>query len=316
MKSRILKQLQLQNFIHSLLLLVGMLGLLSLVGFLLSGLTGLFMLFGCGLIVLLSIPRLPTQLIMQIYGAQKVNQYQIPVAYNILQQLSKHANLSTVPGLYYLPSRLMLAFSLGIKGDEAVVLSDAMLRKLTIREVTAVLAHEISHIYNKDIWVMMLADIISRFTSILALTAYILIIVYLPIYFISDHKVPWLLLIILMLAPTISAIMQLALSRTREFNADFNAVLLTGDPQGLISALRKIEYFQGRWYERIFMPNRRLPDPSLLRTHPQTEDRIKRLLALKDIDYTATNTDEIELDLTDFKPYHRDPERRFKGFWY
>ena len=316
MKNRILKQFQMQNFIHSLLLFVAMLGLLSFVGFLLAGLLGLVILFVSGLIILVSIPRLPTQFIMQIYGAQQVHQHQMPVVYNILQKLSERAGLHTVPHFYYLPSRLMLAFSLGIKGEASIVLSDAILRKLNIRELTAVIAHEVSHIYNRDIWVMMLADIISRFTGVLALTGYILIIIYLPVYWFTDHDIPWLFLIILMLAPNISALLQLALSRTREFNADFNAVHLTGDPAGLISALRKIEYYQGAWYERIFMPNRRLPDPSLLRTHPQSDDRIERLLVLTGSDYTDTDGDDMELDLKEFKPYHRQPGRRFNGLWY
>ena len=318
MKNRILKSLQLENFIHSLLLFVGMLALLSLVGFMLAGLIGLLILFVFGLIILWSIPRIPTQFIMQTYGAQKVDEYQIPTVYNILRQLSDHASLPRVPQLYYLPSSLMLAFSLGIKGEEAVVISDAMLRKLTLRELKAVLAHEISHIYNRDIWVMMLADIISRFTAVLALTGYILIIISLPVYLLTDYAIPWLFLIILILAPNISAIMQLALSRTREFNADYNAVLLTGDAEGLASALARIEHFQGRWYERVLMPNRRLPDPSLLRTHPKTEDRIKRLLALTetgDRQYSDGDGD-VELDLTGYKPYHHKPRRRFNGFWY
>ena len=316
MKNLILKQLQIQNFIHSSLLFVGMLGLLSFIGFMIAGLAGLLMLTVFGLIALWSITRLPTQFILQIYGAQKVDQYQIPAVYNILRQLSEHANLPMVPQLYYLPSSLMLAFSTGTKGEKAVVLSDAMLRKLTIRELQAVLAHEVSHIYNSDIWVMMLADIITRFTAGLALTGYILIIIYLPVFLLTEHDIPWLFLIILILAPNISAIMQLALSRTREFNADFNAALLTGDPQGLASALAKIEYYQGGWYEKVLMPNRRLPDPSLLRTHPQTEDRIKRLLALSETDYRRSNADNIELDLKGFKPYDLKPKRRFNGLWY
>jgi Zn-dependent protease with chaperone function len=72
-----------------------------------------------------------------------------------------------------------------------------------------------------------------------------------------------------------------ALSRTREYDADLNAALLTGDPEGLAGALAKIERVQGGWMERILMPGRRVPEPSLLRTHPETRERIARLMALK-----------------------------------
>ena len=70
---------------------------------------------------------------------------------------------------------------------------------------------------------------------------------------------------------------RMVLSRVHEFNADIEAVKLTGDPLGLASALEKIEYYQGNWIERIFIPYRRMREPSLLRTHPLMTDRINRL---------------------------------------
>ncbi|MEN8260054.1 MAG: M48 family metalloprotease, partial [Pseudomonadota bacterium] len=78
----------------------------------------------------------------------------------------------------------------------------------------------------------------------------------------------------------VNALLQLALSRTREFNADIGAVHLTGDPEGLASALEKMEIYHTNPLMRIFLPGRGNPDPSLLRTHPATEERIKRLRSL------------------------------------
>ena len=72
----------------------------------------------------------------------------------------------------------------------------------------------------------------------------------------------------------------MALSRTREFDADLGAAMLTGDPDGLASALAKLERMQGRRWEMI-LPGGRTPDPSVLRTHPLTADRIARLNRLK-----------------------------------
>ena len=87
-------------------------------------------------------------------------------------------------------------------------------------------------------------------------------------------------------APTLSVLAQLGLSRTREYDADLNAAQLTGDPEGLARALVKIERVQGSWIERLFLPGRGVPEPSSLRTHPRTEDRVRRLMELQTEDLT------------------------------
>jgi heat shock protein HtpX len=107
-----------------------------------------------------------------------------------------------------------------------------------------------------------------------------LIFIYFPLYIMMDTAVPWLLLLVLMMAPTISLIMQMTLSRLHEFSADTAAAKLTGDPLGLASALEKIDYYQGGWVERMFIPSRRRCQPALLRTHPLMIDRIRRLREL------------------------------------
>ena len=154
------------------------------------------------------------------------------------------------------------------------------MRKLNARELRGVLAHEVAHINHNDIWVMALADVMSRITNLMAITGMFLVVAYLPLFVLTRETVPWLLLLVLILSPNLSALLQLALSRAREYNADIEAVNLTDDARGLASALAKIEYFQGGWVERILFPGRKLPDPSLLRTHPRTEERIQRLMSL------------------------------------
>lgn len=74
-------------------------------------------------------------------------------------------------------------------------------------------------------------------------------------------------LLLLLAAPTLSALAQLALSRNREFEADRSAAELSSDPLGLASALDKLELYQGRFWEQMMLPGRSLPEPSLLRTH-------------------------------------------------
>src|SRR6185437_15219755 len=92
-----------------------------------------------------------------------------------------------------------------------------------------------------------------------------------------------LALVLLYLSPTIGSLLQLALSRTREYDADFEGAQLTGDAAGLAAALAKLERHQGSFWEDMALPvpGRRIPQPSLLRSHPPTEERIARLEALE-----------------------------------
>jgi heat shock protein HtpX len=102
----------------------------------------------------------------------------------------------------------------------------------------------------------------------------------LPLILAGAAHVPWQVPLVLILSPTIMALLQLALSRTREYDADRGGAELTGDPDGLASALLKLERRVGRVWEEMFLPGRRIPEPSLLRTHPPTDARVRRLRAL------------------------------------
>jgi heat shock protein HtpX len=87
--------------------------------------------------------------------------------------------------------------------------------------------------------------------------------------------------------------LQLALSRTREFDADLGAAMLTGDPDGLSSALVKLERAHKRGWEGMVLPGGRIPDPSVLRSHPRTDDRIARLNALKQAGEAVARGEEV-----------------------
>jgi heat shock protein HtpX len=176
---------------------------------------------------------------------------------------------------------MLNAFAVGAPNQAAIAVTDGLLRNLTLREVAGVLAHEISHVRSNDLWVMGLADLFSRATSLMSLMGQFLLLLNIPLLLFGQAAINWFVVLLLIFAPNLSALAQLALSRTREYDADLNAARLTGDPEGLARALQKIEHVQGGWLERIFMPGRRVPEPSLLRTHPQTDERISRLLALR-----------------------------------
>lgn len=271
----------LTNRIQTLLLLVVMGSFMLLLGFILWGIHGIFILAATSIMLVLLNPGFTPQFIMQLYGAYPLTEQQAPQLYFAIHELSRRANLTREPILYYLPSNILNAFSVGRPGNASIGISDALLRTLNNEEIVGVMAHEISHIRNNDMGAMGLADMFSRLTSTLSLIGQVLLLVNLPLILLTDVDINWFAIGLLILSPNVCALAQLGLSRTREYNADLNAARLTGDPEGLARALVKIEYAQGGWLEHLFFPGRRVPQPSLLRTHPPTNERVRRLLELK-----------------------------------
>jgi heat shock protein HtpX len=174
----------------------------------------------------------------------------------------------------------MNAFAVGHRHQPAIAVTHGLLGNLSQRELAGVLAHEISHIHSNDVWVMTLADTVSRLTGGLALTGQLLLFINLPLLLFGAAAISWWAILLLLFAPTISLLLQLALSRTREFDADMDAVEITGDPLGLASALHKLDRHQGGLWQRLFLPGRRTRDSWILSTHPSSEERIRRLTEL------------------------------------
>jgi len=270
-----------RNRVQSFFLLAVMAGFIALLGWLLWGRDGLFVLVWVGVIAVLVNPVMSPWLVMRMYGARRLEHAEAPVLWHAISELTARAGLESRPELFYVPSRLLNAFSVGTRGQSAIAVTDGLLRQLELDELIGVLAHEVSHIRSNDLWVMGLADMFSRATSLLSLLGQFLLLLNLPLILFSQVTISWWAILLLIFAPNLSALTQLALSRTREFDADLNAARLTGDPDGLAHALARIERVQGGWLERVFLPGRRIPAPSLLRTHPEPEERIERLMALK-----------------------------------
>ncbi len=268
------------NVLQTVALLGGMAGLLAALGWLLWGGEGIvWALLGAALLLVFS-PGLSPAFTLRLYGARRLEPWEAPELHRIVEALSARAGLARAPALHYVPSQVMNAFALGTRESAAVAVSDGLLRTMTRRELAGVLAHELTHVRYNDTWVMGVADLFSRVTGLLSGLGQILLLLNLPLMLLYGEAVNWLAVLLLIFAPTLSALMQLALSRTREYDADLGAAELTGDPRGLASALQKMERMQGGFLERILFPGRRLPEPSLLRTHPPTEERVRRLLAL------------------------------------
>lgn len=306
---------KLRNLAQSVLLLCGMLGLLVACMWLLFGEVGaLWGLIGWGIALLFG-PRVSPRLVLGLYRAEQLGPHDFPDGFAVLHSLGHRAGLAHLPALYYVPSATINAFTLGSRHDAAIAITDGMLRSLTLRELTGVLAHELSHIRNNDLWIMNLADSISRLTGMMAFLGMLLIFISLPMVLVGVVSFPLILVVLLIFAPTIGSLLQLALSRAREYDADLDAAGLTGDPIGLASALEKLERLQIGGWERIMFPGRRMPDPSLLRTHPPTEERIRRLLALQAA--PAEHVMAHPVRLARHMPVIETPPRwRSTGLWY
>ena len=219
-----------------------------------------------------------------------------------------------------IPSTTLNAFATGTPDRAAIALTEGLLRRLTLREIAGVLAHEISHIRNNDLAVMATADILSRLTQGLYYAGLAALFINLPALLVADVAVSWWAVLVLMLAPLLSSLLQLGLSRAREYDADVEAAMLTGDPLGLASALRRLETYTGRVWEDMLppVPARRVPAPSVLRTHPDTASRVERLLALRDIQQLPqiVVVEEPVISLAGWGPIEMRPSYRFPGLCY
>lgn len=311
-------QHRLRNFLQSALLLAGMAGIAAVCvsaffgpGSIAWAVVGVMATFLLG-------PRLPKDYILSLYGARPLSHRELPEVHRVVASLAHRAYLPAPPTLYYVPSTVPNAFAVGTPHSSAVAVSDGLLRILSLREFTGVIAHELSHVANRDLWIMGLADAMARATAMMSLAGQFLLLVNLPLVLLGAVTVPWVVPLLLIFAPTLMSLLQLALSRSREYEADLGAARLTGDPMGLASALQKLERRQGRFWEEVMLPGRRIPDPSLLRTHPPTEERVARLreLARERREREDMPPPEPLALPGSFAAIARPPRMRWHGIWY
>ncbi|WP_455768484.1 M48 family metalloprotease [Acinetobacter schindleri] len=253
--------------------------------------------------------RLQTALLvltLRLYGARPLHPNEAPDLWAVLRELAARAGLPAVPVPHYVPSGVVNAFATGTKHHAAIALTDGLLRSLTPRELTGVLGHEIAHIANEDLRVMGLADSISRLTHLLALLGQIMLLFSLPALLWGTVAIQWPALLLVAVSPQLAL---LGLSRVHEFDADRLTAELTGDPQGLALALAKIERESRAW----LLPGWGNPEPSWLRTHPATTERIQRLRELADS--MAPQPLHSSPFLPDIPLAPRPPRWRASGVW-
>jgi heat shock protein HtpX len=268
------------NHLQSIILILGIALIMGVVGYVLGGRTGVWLALVFSAVSALVSPAISPRMILRMYQARPLEPRHAPELYSLLEELVKRAELAHPPALYYVPTRMLNAFAVGSDRNAAIALTDGLMRTMTPRELSGILAHELSHVRYQDTRLMALGDAFSRLTAFMSQFGQLMLLFALPAALMGAAFIaPWKLLVLIVAQPA-SILLQLALSRSREFHADMGAIELTQDPIGLASALKKLERSQTEsFWQRIFVPYRVL-EPTVLRTHPATEERIERLMSL------------------------------------
>lgn len=262
-------------------MLAGLAVVLGAVAWLLTGLAGLLWVLMTVVLLGALRPRVPTAWVLSMYRAQPLPRWAAPGLHDVVDVLAARARLQRRPQVFYVASPTANAFVIGKKDEAVLALTDGLLRLLDGRELTGVLAHELSHLQNGDPAIMNLSDLVSRLAQWMSWLGLWSVVVSLPLAVDRASLVPLLLSLLLVAVPTVVTLMQLAVSRSREYDADLEAVALTGDPEGLARALVVLEHSDGQIWERILVGRSAGSDPLLLQTHPATAQRVQRLLAAR-----------------------------------
>jgi heat shock protein HtpX len=271
---------------------VALLGLLS--GLLIVASTVIFgstngSLIGLGLAAVMNLGSwfYSDKIALSAYGAQPISPESAPSVYRIVERLAERANLP-MPGVYMIPSDSMNAFATGRDPSHAAVaVTEGIVRLLPEDELEGVIAHELTHISNRDTLTQAVAATVGGAIAYLGQMAF---------FFGGSSRDenqspnPIAYLLTVMVAPIAATVIQLGISRTREFAADAGAAQITGNPRALAKALQRLESSATQQplegspaFAPLLIIN---PMPknlmrNLFSTHPATEDRVQRLLAIE-----------------------------------
>ena len=275
------------------LLMAGMTALLVVLGNAIGGNNGMMIFFVLAALMNFGMYWFSDKVVLRMYRAQVIGQAQAPELYNMVDQLRQKAGLP-MPVVAIAPSEQPNAFATGRNAQNAVVCCTAGILKLVSKEeLEGVLAHELAHIKHRHMLVgtiaATMAGAISMVGSIVKWGAIF------GGFGRSDDgdSNPLALLAMAIVAPIAAMIIQFAISRQNEFQADETAAKLTGRPRNLASALQRLDAYAHKIPMQvnpaaaqlaIINPLSALRGPGLMKwfsTHPPTEERVARLVALE-----------------------------------
>ncbi len=228
------------------------------------------------------------KMVLKMYNAQEVDETSAPQFYRMVRELADKAQLP-MPKVYIIQEDAPNAFATGRNPEHAAVAATTgIMRVLSERELRGVMAHELAHVKHRDILISTISATMAGAISMLANFA--------MIFSGRDSEGrpanPIVSILVMILAPIAASLIQMAISRAREFEADRGGAEISGDPAALASALDKIHrYAQGIPLEAaerhpetaqmmIMNPLSGGGIKGLFSTHPATEERIERLMAL------------------------------------
>jgi heat shock protein HtpX len=285
-----------KNQIKTVLLLTAMSGLFLWMGYAMGGSGGLTTALIFSLVLNLGAYWFSDKMVLAMHRARPVGPGHPSGVYEMVEELANSARMP-MPKVYTVPTRVPNAFATGRDPRHAVVAAtEGILEILEPRELRAVLAHELSHVKNRDILV---SSIVAALASAIMYVAHMFRWFGLLGGYSSNDgdrrgANPIVFLAVILLAPLAATLIQLAVSRTREFMADESGAEVSGDPEALASALQKIS--DPVWSRRtalspevqpafshLYIVNQ-LSGESLMHlfsTHPPVKERVRRLLSMR-----------------------------------
>jgi heat shock protein HtpX len=275
------------NYLKTALLLGLMTGLILVCGQLLGGRTGLLLALGLAAVMNFGSYWFSDKIVLKMYRARPVTEQQAPRLHAIVDGLIARGGLPK-PKLYVLPQQAPNAFATGRNPQHsAVAVTAGLLELMTDEEVEGVVAHELAHIKNRDILISSIAATIAGAVAMLASFARWGAIF--GGFGGRDDREGGIIGLIAMaiVAPIVAMIIQMAVSRSREYAADATGADIAGNPHGLARALQKLGHYSKRVpmqstpatsHMFIVKPLSGRGLKSLFSTHPPIEERIRRLV--------------------------------------
>jgi heat shock protein HtpX len=276
------------NAVKTVFLMTLMMVLFLFVGYLLGGNTGMTIALVFSLIMNFGSYWFSDKIVLKMYRAKEVNRETAPKFYDMIEGLAKQANLP-MPKVYLINDPTPNAFATGRNPDHAAVAATTgILQGLSNEELAGVMAHELAHVKHRDTLISTIAATLVGSISFIAQMAGWVFMFGRG----SDERGGSGIggLVLLILSPILAMLIQMAISRSREFAADKGSAEFTGNPLGLASALQKIS--RGNQIKPVYHSNPTtahmfIINPlhgggmsKLFSTHPSTEERIKRLQAM------------------------------------